>query len=91
MTSRNYNVIMKAKIIQIGNSRGVRLTRVLLEQAHLTDDVQIEATPNQIVIRSAHAPREGWEDAFRTMAQRGDDVLQDGLITSSFDDTEWKW
>lgn len=82
---------MKARIIQIGNSRGVRLPRILLEQAHLTDDVQIEAAPNQIVIRSAHAPREGWENAFRLMAQRGDDGLEDDLITSSFDETEWKW
>jgi antitoxin MazE len=82
---------MKAKIIQIGNSRGVRLPRALLEQANLSEDVQIEAAPNQIIIRSAHAPREGWESAFRLMAQRGDDVLQDEMPANAFDEEEWKW
>jgi len=82
---------MRARIIQIGNSRGVRLPRVLLEQAHLTEEVLLEATPNQIVIRSAHAPREGWEDAFRLMVQRGDDVLEEELTNHSFDEDDWKW
>jgi antitoxin MazE len=82
---------MKARIIQIGNSRGVRLPRALLEQAHLTDEVQLEAAPNQIVIRSAHAPREGWEAAFRSMAQRGDDVLEQEFTSNAFDEEEWKW
>jgi len=91
LPARNYNVIMKAKIIQIGNSRGVRIPRALLEQAHLTEEVQLEAAPNQIVIRSAHAPREGWETAFRLMAQRGDDALIDEATSNSFDETEWKW
>ena len=88
---RNYNVIMKAKIIRIGNSRGVRLPRVLLEQAHLTDEVQLEAAPNQIVIRSVHAPREGWDAAFRVMAKRNDDVIEAEVIANAFDDEEWKW
>ena len=91
-TYRNYNVLMKAHIIQIGNSKGVRLPKALLEQAHLTEEVQIEAHPNQIVIRSAHLPREGWETAFRIMAQRGDDAMTDEPTSvTSFDETEWKW
>jgi antitoxin MazE len=81
---------MKAKIIQIGNSRGVRLPKVLLQQAQLTEDVQLEATPNQIVIRSMHAPREGWDTAFRLMAEREDDVL-DEFIGNAFADEEWTW
>lgn len=83
---------MKARIIQIGNSKGVRLPKALLEQAHLTEDVQIEAQPNQIVIRSAHLPREGWERAFSLMAERGDDaMLEDSSASTSFDETEWEW
>jgi len=82
---------MKARIIQIGNSRGVRIPRALLEQAHLTEDVQLEAAPNQIIIRSAHAPREGWAAAFQLMAKRGDDALIDEATSNSFDETEWKW
>jgi len=66
---------MKARIVQIGNSRGIRLPKAVIEQAHLSDEVRIDVEPNQIVIRSAHTPREGWERAFRLMAERGDDVL----------------
>jgi len=83
---------MKARIIQIGNSRGVRLPKALLEQAQLTDEVQIEAEANQIVIRSAHAPREGWNEAFRLMAERGDDKLPDEPASlTAFDGAEWEW
>ncbi len=83
---------MKARIIRIGNSRGIRLPKALLEQANLTEDVQLEATPNQIVIRSAHLPREGWEEAFRRMADRGDDRLDEETASlTTFDETEWRW
>lgn len=93
MSERNYNVAMKARIIQIGNSRGIRLPKAMLEQAQLTEEVQIEAEPNQIVIRSAHVPREGWENAFRRMAERGDDaeLMEDPASLTAFDEVEWKW
>jgi antitoxin MazE len=83
---------MKARIIQIGNSRGVRLPKVLLAQARLTEEVQIEAEANQIVIRSAHLPREGWDDALRLMARRSDNTLiDDAASLTSFDEEEWEW
>ena len=83
---------MKARIIQIGNSRGIRLPKAVLGQAQLTEDVQIEAEPNQIVIRSAHRARDGWENAFRRMAERADDTLADEPASlTTFDEVEWKW
>lgn len=83
---------MKARIIRIGNSRGIRIPKALLEQARLTEEVQIEAEPNQVVIRSAHLPREGWDDAFRRMAAQGDDAfIEEAHSLTAFDDTEWKW
>jgi antitoxin MazE len=82
---------MRARLIRIGNSRGIRLPKALLEQAQLTDEVQIEAEAHQIVIRSAHAPREGWEEAFRLMAERGDDELPDDATSlTAFDEVEWE-
>ena len=83
---------MRSRIIQVGNSRGVRLPKTVLEQAHLTEEVEIEVEADQVVIRSAHVPRQGWDEAFRRMAERGDDVLMDGTVTlTSFDESEWKW
>jgi len=74
---------MKTRLIQIGNSRGIRIPKAMLEQAQLTDEVQIDAAPNQVVIRSLRAPREGWDEAFRRMAKRGDDALiEDGAALS---------
>lgn len=82
---------MKARIIQIGNSRGVRIPKALLEQTRLTDDIQIEAQAGEIIIRSARAPRADWEAQFSRMAQRGDDRLLDKPTSTSFDEAEWEW
>ncbi|MEA2415839.1 MAG: antitoxin MazE [Thermoanaerobaculia bacterium] len=79
---------MKARIIRIGNSRGVRIPESLLEQSHLAGAVRIEARKNEIVIRPA--PRQGWEEAFRAMAERRDDRLIEGSLPTSFDETEWE-
>ena len=87
----NYIVGMKARIIQIGNSRGVRIPKVLLEQTHLTGEVQIEARADEIVIRAARLPREGWDEAFRDMAQRSDDHLLDKARATFFDEANWEW
>ncbi len=64
---------MKARIVQIGNSRGIRLPKVLLEEAQLTDEVELEAEAGRIVIRCRVRPRTGWADAARRMRQRGED------------------
>ena len=53
---------MKSRIVQIGNSRGVRLPKVLLEQAQLADEVELDAEPGRIVIRRGSRPRAGWAD-----------------------------
>jgi antitoxin MazE len=82
---------MKARIIQIGNSRGVRIPKALLEQAHLTEDVQIEAQAGEIVIRALRQPRADWDVHFSRMAQRGDDQLLDKTTITSFDEAEWEW
>jgi antitoxin MazE len=80
---------MNARIIRIGNSRGIRIPKSLLEQSRLPDNVRIEARENEIVIRPA--PRHGWEEAFRVMADRRDDLPLDEPPPTSFDETEWEW
>jgi antitoxin MazE len=68
---------MKTRIIRIGNSRGVRIPRPLLEQTGLSGEVDIFAQGNALVIRLVRRSREGWAAAFREMAARGDDALLD--------------
>ncbi len=82
---------MKARIVRIGNSQGVRIPKPLLEQAGLKDEVEIEAEGSQLVIRSVTGPRAGWAEAFRSMTREGDDEMLDPELTSRWDKEEWVW
>jgi len=82
---------MKASLVQIGNSRGVRIPKAFLEQAGLRDEIEIEVRGSQVVIRPANHPRAGWDESFATMARRGDDKLLDALRPSKWDESEWVW
>ena len=84
---------MRARIIKIGNSQGIRIPKILLEQTGILDDVELEIEKNQIVIRPISNPRVGWDDAFKAMADKGDDALIDGetSIPNSWDEEEWQW
>jgi antitoxin MazE len=81
---------MKASLVAIGNSRGIRIPKALLEQTGLEGDVELEVRGSQIVIRAARRPRAGWADAFRRMASRGDDALLDAQPTK-WDESDWEW
>lgn len=82
---------MKARIVRVGNSRGIRLPKLLLECAGLPDEVELLAEPGRIVIEAAARPRTGWAEAARNVAERGDDALLDPPAPTQFDETEWTW
>lgn len=84
---------MKANIIRIGNSQGVRIPKVLLEQTRLSGEVEMEVRGNTIIIKTASQPRKDWEEKFRAMAERGDDRLLDAeqMGQTSFEEEEWLW
>ena len=84
---------MKTKVVRIGNSRGVRIPKTLLEQCGLQGPVELEVRDGQLVLRSATRPRAGWDEAFRRMREHDDDVLleRDVLPATKWDRTEWRW
>ena len=82
---------MKTRIVRIGNSRGIRIPKPLLEQAQLREEVELEVLDNRLVISSLNHPRAGWEAAFRAMAAAGDDQLLDPAVPTAFDRSEWEW
>jgi antitoxin MazE len=83
---------MKATLIPIGNSRGVRLPKPFIEQCGFSEQVEIDVRDNMILIHSPRSPRAGWGKAFARMARLGDDVLVDpAAISSRWDDEEWQW
>jgi antitoxin MazE len=84
---------MRARVVKIGNSQGIRIPKTLLDQTGILDDVELEVKQNQIVIRPISNPRKDWEKAFKAMADRGDDALINGdeNLSHSWDDEEWQW
>ena len=81
-------IVVRAKLVKIGNSRGIRLTKPLLEVAGLADEVEIEAAPGVLTIRPSLQPRAGWAEAAATRDAEG---LLDEMSTTRFDDEEWAW
>lgn len=84
---------MRTSIIRIGNSQGIRIPKTILEQCHIGPDVELEVENENLIIRSAKRPRQGWEEKFKCMAEAGDDILIDGELArqSSWDEEEWQW
>ena len=85
---------MKTQIVKIGNSQGIRIPKIILEESHLGKEVELIAEYEQIIIRSVKKSRSGWDKAFKTMAQNNDDKLLDeeSLFNQNFwDEDEWEW
>ena len=85
------NMMIRSKVVKIGNSRGIRIPRTLLEQAGLMDDVEMRVEGNKLIIRSANSPRQGWEALFTAMAEHSDDRLLDQAPSTQWEKDEWTW
>ena len=82
---------MKTRLVRIGNSRGVRLPKLLIAQAGLTDEVELEVRGNTIVIVAQNPPRDGWANAARKLHESDGDQLLDAPTPTRFDEAEWQW
>ena len=82
---------MRASLVRIGNSRGIRIPKPLLEQTGLEGEVEIEVRGEQLLIRAANPPRARWAEAFARMAERGEDGLLDRERPTKWDESEWQW
>lgn len=74
---------MKIKLIQIGNSHGIRLSKAILEQYQIGDYMEIKLEKDHIKLIPAKLPRQGWDEAFRQMHEAGHDQL---LIPDVFEE-----
>ena len=86
---------MKVKIVKIGNSKGIRIPKVLLRQTGIDEEVNLEVEDDQIILRPCKkSVRKEWNSSFRKMAEVEDDNLIDGKHLSNqtvFDEEEWEW
>ena len=81
---------MEVSIVQIGNSKGIRLSKTLIEKYNIKDKVDLILEKSQIIIKPLSKPRKGWDLKFKEMADNGDDRL---LFNDVFEDEnleEWK-
>jgi antitoxin MazE len=83
---------MKAQIVQIGNSQGIRIPKVLLEESGIRGEVELEICSDGILIRNISKPRGDWEAKFRAYTDHDDDFAAAELPSSSqFETKEWQW
>jgi len=83
---------IQTELIRIGNSRGVRIPKPLIEECRLGDKVELRVQNDCLIISSARPARAGWEELFRAAGQSADDAaLLEPLQTNDFDRKEWNW
>jgi antitoxin MazE len=84
---------VRASIVRIGNSQGIRIPKVVLEQTQLEGEVELEVKDREILIRPVSKPRQDWAQKFKAMAEKGDDKLLDSssIDQTSWDKDEWEW
>jgi antitoxin MazE len=82
---------MKTRLVRIGNSRGLRLPKPLIEEAGLKEEVEITLRDGALVITSAEHPRAGWGAAVKLLLERREDYVWDDSAPTRFDDEEWEW
>jgi len=81
---------MIAKIIQIGNSKGIRIPNQVLKEMNIENHIElvINDSKNEIILKPVHKVREGWNDAFKKMRTVSEDML---IIDDSLDLNDWEW
>jgi len=82
---------VRARIVRIGNSRGIRIPKVWLEQLNLGDEVELAVRNDTLIVRRPHTPRQGWASAFQEMASHAGDSLLDEPQPTEWDHSEWRW
>lgn len=78
---------MELSIIRIGNSKGIRLTKTILERYNIQDKVEVILDKGKIILKPIPNTRQGWGDAFREMHDKQEDTL---LVSDVFED-EQEW
>ena len=83
---------MKTELVRIGNSRGIRIPKPLIEQCNLEGTVELSVENDRLVISPGRRLRQGWHEAFQGAGSaEHDELLLEPMSASEFDRTEWTW
>lgn len=78
---------MKATIIDIGNSKGIRIPRAFIQELSLEKEVDLQCIAHKLIITPIHNPRKDWEKSFKNSEPQA--LLPE--YSNEFDSTEWTW
>lgn len=83
---------MKLKVIDIGNSKGIRFPQALIQQYNLRTEINVELKKDGIMITPTQKPRAGWEEQFKIATSKISSEEKSWMDTSnSFDEEDWTW
>jgi antitoxin MazE len=82
---------MKASIIKIGNSQGLRIPKPILDQCGFTKEVELVVINQELVVKAPKSPRKSWSSSFKKMADNKDDHLLDLSVSTDWEREEWEW
>ncbi len=78
---------MELSVINIGNSKGIRLSKTIIEKYSITDKIEVILEKGYIILKPKTEPRKGWDNAFKKMHENGDDQL---LMDDVFEDENFE-
>ena len=86
------STVIKTRLVKIGNSHGIRIPKLILDQLNLSADVELDVQTDFLILRPSPHPRTNWADQFRQMAERGDDQLLDSMVPlTEWEANDWQW
>ncbi|MBO6794089.1 MAG: AbrB/MazE/SpoVT family DNA-binding domain-containing protein [Balneolaceae bacterium] len=80
---------MKTKLIKVGNSKGVRIPKPMIEEAGLSDDIELILDDNRIILQSTITPRANWDEGFSTDSESVGETVP--YLSNDWDEEEWTW
>ena len=78
---------MELSVINVGNSKGIRLPKTILKKYSISDKVELIFEKDYIILKPKTEPRKDWDKAFQKMHENGDDQL---LMDDVFEDENFE-
>jgi antitoxin MazE len=80
---------MRIPIVRVGNSRGIRIPKAIIEQCQFGEEVNLEVRNQKVVISPVTPTRAGWSEAFQKLGDPG--AIEDNGFSNEWDAQEWEW
>ena len=82
---------MRAQLVRIGNSQGLRIPKPVIAQLGLGSEVEMAVERDRLIIRPVSRARRGWDAQFQQIAEQEDGALLDEPVATEWDESEWMW